>query len=154
MRRPMVGLAGFLLLGLGGLAAWSLTQAQDRSQPAQQPSSNPPATTSREKAAAETLVPASVAPARDPSKLTPLQEQMDLNARRGADWLFRMNWPDGRFVPGYSPALKTAMEGDHFLRQAQAAFALARAARYTGEQRYAARATLAVLTLLGQTVAD
>src|SRR5262249_15052725 len=67
---------------------------------------------------------------------------------------FRMNGADGRFVHGYLPALKSVMDGDHYLRQAAAAFALARAARFTNDERYAARATQAVLTLLGETVAE
>jgi hypothetical protein len=46
------------------------------------------------------------------------------------------------------------MEGDHYLRQVGAAFALARAARFLGEARYAARATQAILTLLDETVTD
>jgi hypothetical protein len=79
---------------------------------------------------------------------------MCLSAQRGADWLSRVNGPDGRFVYGYLPALKTVMDGDHYLRQAGAAAALARAARFTGEPRYAARATQALLTLLGDTVVD
>src|SRR5262249_34344371 len=49
---------------------------------------------------------------------------------------------------------KRPMEGDHYLRQAGAAFALARAARFTGDARYAARATQAVLALLGDTTTD
>jgi hypothetical protein len=65
-----------------------------------------------------------------------------------------MNGVKGRFVYGYLPALKAEMEGDHYLRQAGAAFALARAARFTGEERYAARATQAVLTLLDDTAPD
>jgi hypothetical protein len=76
---------------------------------------------------------------------------MHLSVQRGADWLFRVNRPDGRFVYGFLPATSTIMEGDHYLRQAGAALALARAARYTGDERHAARATQAVLTLLGDT---
>jgi hypothetical protein len=91
---------------------------------------------------------------RDLSKLSPLQQQMYLSVQRGADWLYRVNRPDGRFVYGYLPALNTAMEGDHYLRQVGAAFALARAARFTGDDRHVARATQAVLTLLGDTATD
>jgi hypothetical protein len=60
----------------------------------------------------------------------------------------------GRFVYGYLPALATELEGDHYLRQAGAAFALARAARFTGEERYAARAAQALLALLDDTAPD
>src|SRR5262245_28749354 len=93
-------------------------------------------------------------PPRDLSRLTPLQQQMYFGAQRGADWLFRLNRTDGRFVYGYLPAVSAVMEGDHYLRQAGAAFALARAARFTSEERYVARATQAVLTLLGDTGPD
>jgi hypothetical protein len=76
------------------------------------------------------------------------------SAQRGADWLFRMNGVKGRFLYGYLPALKAEMEGDHYLRQIGAAYALARAARFTGEERYAARATQAILALLEETTTD
>jgi hypothetical protein len=91
---------------------------------------------------------------RDFSKLDTLQQEMLHSCQRGADWLYRMNGVKGRFLHGYLPALKTAMEGDHYLRQVGAAFALARAASYLGEERYAARATQAILTLLEDTVLD
>jgi len=90
----------------------------------------------------------------DLSRLTDLQKQMPLCARRGAEWLFRMNEVKGRFVYGYVPALRVPLDGDHFLCQAGAAFALARAARFTGEERYAARATQAILALLDETSTD
>jgi hypothetical protein len=87
----------------------------------------------------------------DPGKYNPLQKQMYVSARRGGDWLQRANRGDGRFVYGYLPALKTEMEGDHYLRQAGAAVALAREARFTGNERHAAVARQAVLTLLLET---
>ena len=89
--------------------------------------------------------------APDPSKYNPLQKQMYVCARRGGDWLQRANRGDGRFVYGYLPALKTEMEGDHYLRQAGAAVALAREARFTGNERHAAVARQALLTLLLET---
>ncbi len=91
---------------------------------------------------------------RDTSRLSDLQKQMLNDAQRGADWLYRMNGVKGRFLPGFLPDLKLEMDGDHFLRQAGAAFALAQAARYTGEERYAARATQAILALLEDTNLD
>lgn len=93
-------------------------------------------------------------PGRDLSKLRPLQQQMHLSAQRGGEWLYRMNGSDGRFIQGYVPALKTILDGDHYLRQAGATVALARAARYTGDERYLARARQAVLTLLADTAVD
>ena len=79
---------------------------------------------------------------------------MLFSCQRGADWLYRMNGIKGRFLYGYLPALKIEAEGDHYLRQVGAAFALARAARFLGEERYAARSTQAILTLLDDTVLD
>jgi hypothetical protein len=92
--------------------------------------------------------------ARDLAQLPPAQQPILLSANRGADWLFRMNGVKGHFVHGYLPALKRELEGDHFLRQAGAAFALARAARFFGEDRYTARAAQAVLALLEDTAPD
>jgi hypothetical protein len=91
---------------------------------------------------------------RDLSKLSPLQQQVYLSCRRGADWLFCMNGVKGRFLHGYLPALKAGLEGDHYLHQVGAAHALAHLAQMTGEERYAVRATQALLTLLDETIAD
>ena len=93
-------------------------------------------------------------PGRDLSPLTPLQQQFMLTAQRGADWMFRMHGVKGRFQHGLLPALKQDMEGDHYLRQVGAACALARAARFTGEERFAVRAAQAVLALLDDTTLD
>lgn len=91
---------------------------------------------------------------------SPLRRQIELSARAGADWLCRSNGPDGRFVPGQIPALRARWEGDHFLRQAGAAFGLARAAALPRSapvpagDRCAAIARQAVLTLLLETETD
>jgi hypothetical protein len=64
-----------------------------------------------------------------------------------------MNTVKGRFVHGLTPALPdVVLEGDTYLRQAGAAFALARAARFLGEDRYTALAAQADLALLDGTV--
>src|SRR5690348_7661566 len=100
-----------VLLALTGCLTLSLIRGQDRpaapplTQPA--PLSAPPG--------------APAAPARDLSRLTPLQRQMLLSAQCGADWLYRMNGVKGRFLYGYLPALEAEMEGDQLLRQAGAA---------------------------------
>src|SRR4051794_3869938 len=139
-----------LVLGLAGFTTLSLTRGQDRPAaprpfvPSPAPSGQAPGA-SADPAAAGPVTPPAAAPARDVSKYSPLQKQMLLSAQRGADWLYRMNEVKGRFVYGQVPALKVKLEGDHYLRQAGAAFALARAARFTGEERHAARATQAVL---------
>jgi hypothetical protein len=142
-----------LVLGLVPVLAAALTlsflYAQDRSPPAASVPSTPPAATAAPAAPAPART-----PARDLSQYNPLQRQMFLSAQCGADWLYRMNGVKGRFVYGYLPALKQEMDGDHYLRQLGAAFALARAARFTGEERYAVRATQAVLALLEETVVE
>jgi hypothetical protein len=139
-------------LTLAGLVTLSLSRGQDREPPGP---SAPPAATSPPRAAPAfiNLSPPAVG-GRDYSRLTDLQKQMPLCARRGAEWLFRMNEVNGRFVYGYVPALRVPLDGDHFLCQAGAAFALARAARFIGEERYAARAAQAVLALLDDTTTD
>ncbi|MFO0876231.1 MAG: hypothetical protein U0840_02570 [Gemmataceae bacterium] len=126
---------------------FSLLQGQERtpepgSAPAAAPAPQPTAPT------------APLAPPRDLSQLSKLQQQMLFTAQRGADWLFRMHGVKGRFLPGYNPALKQPLEGDNFLHQAGAAAALAQAARFIGEERYAARATQALLALLEDTATD
>lgn len=95
-----------------------------------------------------------LAPSRDLSRLNKIQQQHLLTAQRGADWLYRMNGVKGRFLPGYLPALKQPMESDNYFHQVSAAAALARAARFTGEERFAVRATQALLALLEDTVLD
>jgi hypothetical protein len=65
-----------------------------------------------------------------------------------------MSMTKGRFVPGLLPAVYAPLESDHPLRQAGAAFALARAARYFEDADQAARATQAILTLLEDTTLD
>jgi hypothetical protein len=132
------------------VTAASLTFSLIRGQAPTTPPAGSPAPTV-EAAAAAATPPALV---RDLSRLTKIQQQMLLAAQRGADWLFRMHGVKGRFLPGYLPALKRPMEHDSYLRQAAAAAALARAARLCGEERFAARASQAVLALLEDTAPD
>src|SRR5262245_35133320 len=124
---------------LAGVVLLSLSQAQDR--PPQPPVPPPvaPGTPERTARPAPAVVPVA-ADLLDLAKLGPLQKQLALCGMCGADWLSRMNGPNGFFLSGWEPSLGVPLEGDHFLRQAGAAFALARAARLTGEDRYAARA--------------
>jgi hypothetical protein len=147
-----------LLLAVAAVMTFSLTRGQERVPPAAHPQStaSPAATAAPREAASTATPPASAAssPTRDFSKLGVLQTEMLGSCQRGALWLFRVNGIKGHFVNGYLPALKREMEGDHYLRQAGAAFALARAARFLGEGSYAARATQAILALLDETVTD
>lgn len=139
-------LLAVILFAAVGSVTFSLIRGQDR--PSAPPSPVPTSS------AAPSGPTAPLAPARDLSRLTKLQQQMLFTAQRGADWLFRMHGVKGQFLPGYMPALKQAMEGDSYLRQAGAAAALARAARFCGEERFAARATQAILALLEDTAPD
>ncbi len=134
----------WLLAGIAvAFSSWVLLSwSQGQEQPSRPPVNPKPAT------------PEAPRPLPDLSRLSPLQRQFYLSAQRGADWLYRANRPDGRFVPGYLPALQLVDEGDHYLRQVAAAAALARAARFTGNERHLARARQAVLTLLLDTAPD
>jgi hypothetical protein len=85
------------------------------------------------------------------AELSPLAQQMHLSAQWGIAWLSRMNGINGRFLPGYLPALQTPVSGDHYLRQAGAAYALARGARFTHDKRHEARAEQTILVLLEDT---
>ena len=131
-----------VVLALGLFTALSLTRGQDQKLAS---------TSSKAVSAAGGSTAESV---RDFSKLTPLQRQVWQSAQRGAEWLHRANGPDGRFAYGIVPALQTALLGDHYLSQVGAAATLARVASFSGDQRYAARATQAVLTLLADTIED
>jgi hypothetical protein len=144
MRTRLACLAGFVILGVGGFLLLSLSRGQDRSASPAGAFPVPPApgATTAER------------PLHDVSKLSPLQQQMYLSAQHGAEWLARTNRADGHFDNGYVPALRVLLEGDHYLRQAGAAFALARAARYTGDESLTAIARQAVLTLLLHTGPD
>ncbi len=72
--------------------------------------------------------------------------------RSGAEWLWKMNQPGGRFVPGVNAAWQRYLDPDaNDLRQAQATLALAEAAAFTRDEKLAARANGAVLALLALT---
>ena len=75
------------------------------------------------------------------------------SAKEAADWLARMSKADGRFVAGIDPTLGREAAGSDFA-QTCAALALARAARFTGDEKMTAAASQACLTLLTLTKAD
>lgn len=137
-----------LLLILAGGMTFSLIFGQEGSSPKQQDAA--PAVTQSVADASGS----SHGSARRFSKLDAFTKEMLVSCQRGGEWLWRINDAKGRFLHGYAPALNSVLDGDNYLRQAGAAFALARAARLLGEERYAARATQAVLTLLDDTVAE
>lgn len=133
MRAPHWLVAGVALSGVAGLTLVSWTTGQE---PAQQPPAK------------------QAAPPREEAKLPFFQQSIYRGGKSGCEWLVRANLVDGRFVPGYLPALNQAMEGDSHLRQAAAAAALARAARYYRDEEASARARQAVLRLMLETAPE
>jgi len=69
----------------------------------------------------------------------------------GSTWMAKMHQSHGRFLYGYNPALRQPISGEHDLKQAQSALALAQAAKFSGDQKHAAIASQAILTLLAST---
>ena len=156
----------FVVLGVLGALAGVATFSGSNAQPPIPPKTLPPDLLKQPAPPAADVRPvAAAAPARakppaamdrfrDLRTLPVVTKDMVLSAQRGMEWLNRFNQPNGRFLHGYLPALNQAMEGDHFLRQANAAFALARAARFTGDDKHTMRAGQAILTLLAETRID
>jgi hypothetical protein len=138
MGTRMAWLIILLAVGGGGVVALSLTRGQEQDPGPGQGTRAPVSPPSRINFA----------------KLLPLHRQMYLSAQGGAEWLQRANGTEGRFAYGYVPALRTLLEGDHYLHQVGAASALARAARFTKNEAYAAKARQAVVTLLLDTMVD
>src|SRR5207248_7924123 len=69
-------------------------------------------------------------------------------ALRGSAWLAKMHQSHGRFMHGYNPALRQPMTGDHDLKQARCALAMAQAAKFGGDKQHAAHARQSILVLL------
>src|SRR6516162_4290615 len=113
-----IWLCAFLVLAAAAFVALSLTHGQER------PNLAPPSPTTGPAPTTPPTPTAAPGP-RDFSHLTDGQKQFLLCCRRGADWLWSMSRPDGRFRYGYIPALGRELEGDDYLRQVGAAFALA-----------------------------
>jgi hypothetical protein len=142
----MAWLVSILALSAGAVAALSLSRGQEKSSV----SPTPPEPQSRR----VSTVHASGRPHVNFGKLLPLHKQFYLSAQGGANWLSRANLPEGRFIHGFVPDLNTRLEGDHYLRQVAAAFALARAARFTGNDEYRAKAQQTISVLLLDTTVD
>jgi hypothetical protein len=165
MRHRSLWLIGLLVLGTaGGVVTLSLSSGQTPmpprpTTPAIDPAIRPASATN---SGADTAVrpathdaPATPKTTHDLDKMPPFTRQVHLSAWRGAEWLHRVDNPvTGRFLPGWVPALNVPIEGDHFLHQAEAAFALARAARYFGDERYLMKARQATLSLMAETRTD
>lgn len=147
---------------LGGVVV--LASAVGFGQPPMPPA--PPATLPPAVTGSQPIVPAAGTAAPRTSPDTPLSKfeplvafppptQLAVRAvLLGSGWMTRMNQPQGRFQFGYLPAVRQPMDGDNDLLQARAALALAQAARFTGDDRQAAVASQAVLTLLAATRID
>lgn len=91
----------------------------------------------------------------DPIAAYPMTTQLAVRSvLLGSGWMTRMNQAQGRFIYGYVPALHQQVEGDHDLKQAVAALALAQAARFSGDERQSAIAGQSVLALLAGTRID
>jgi hypothetical protein len=84
----------------------------------------------------------------------PETEQAVYSARIGTDWLYRMNQPAGRFWPGLNPAIPQSFVADGDFRQALGSLALCESARFTNDERFLARASGSVLSLLALTKLD
>lgn len=155
-----------LLVATGLFVLAAAVVATTHGQPA--PKALPPeviAPTSIGPAAKGVVPAAAAAPARKPApfdrfrkydELPDVTRELVFATQRGMEWLSRdgIHQPNGRFVAGVNPALGKALEDDNFIRQATGAFALARAARLTGEEKYAVRAGQTLLSLLAEAPKD
>jgi hypothetical protein len=163
---PVILLVGAVVVAVGQAptppaesAAPSSPQSSPQSLPVGLPSSPPKVLPGM----ATTPLPPSVPPTPgDPplSRFEPLASfpVHTQNAVRGvvlgAAWMTRMHQPHGRFLYGYNPALRQPLAGDHDLKQARGALALAQAAKFTGDEKQATLAAQSVLALLAATRAD
>src|SRR5258708_6597335 len=75
--------------------------------------------------------PAEFKSAKIPAHLQPIYT----SGAHGLEWLQRANQPDGKFIPGFIPALAAKIDSDAFLPQTDAALALLRAARFERDDR-------------------
>ncbi len=161
MRPRLFVWAGFILIAaLGGV----LTYTQSRGQtPGDSPKKLPPSIVvpSAPKgdvvpAALSARKPAPIDRFRDEASLDELTRQLYFSARRGMEWLSRdgIHLPNGRFVPGVNAALGKQSDDESYFRQAAGAFALSRAAKFTGDEKYAVRAAESILSLLAEAPKD
>jgi hypothetical protein len=161
MRSRLYLVAGVLsLAGVGGFLTFDRTHGQSPAPKVLPPDViSPPASKGVIPAAAS--APATKKPApfdrfRKYDELSELTREIVFSTQRGMEWLNRdfIHQVNGRFVPGLDPALGRVTDDDSFIRQAQGAFALARSARLTGEEKYAVRAAQTILSLLAETPKD
>jgi len=91
---------------------------------------------------------------RSLAKLSPQERAVYGGAKSAMDWLVRVNKPDGRFLSGFEPSLRAPLEGDSYLHQAMAAWALGQAAAHFEDNRAGALTKQALLTLLLETTVE
>lgn len=155
--RVRIGL--FAMVGMGGFIALAPLRGQtpDPKQlpPIVAPNSPPPSPIQPVSAATPKIAPNNAWDrVKGTPSLSPVSHQMLPAFHRGGEFLTRMQQPNGRFLNGWVTALHRPLEGDHFLHQSMATFALCRLAKFAGEEKYTVRARQSVLALLAETVAD
>lgn len=152
-QRIILGLALLSMVTLVGVATYTLTPGQSPAskptgpiRPAvyHAPADGPAATKTQARP-----------PLHDLSKMSAPTRRIYLSARAGAEWMLRAdNSATGRFLAGWNPALGVPLETDSYLHQCGATYALAKAARYFGDERYLMKARQAILSLLVETGTD
>lgn len=90
----------------------------------------------------------------EPPRIPPQFQSTFDAGLRGMDWLQRANQLDGKFLPGFLPALAIKAEGDAFVPQTEATLALIRAARYHRDENALHLGKQALLRLLQDTTTD
>jgi hypothetical protein len=166
--RSFVFVGASVLAGLAGFLTFEGTQGQSPPPKVLPPEVRSPAPPGSTKgivpASAESPSPIPVAapPAsrkpvpfdrfRKYDELPELTREIVFSTQRGMEWLCRdvIHQPNGRFIAGVNPALGRVTDDDSFIRQAIGAFALARAARLTGDEKYAVHSAQTILSLLAE----
>lgn len=84
----------------------------------------------------------------------PITQEVVRSTLLAGNWMTGRNQSHGRFQFGFDPALRQPNLKDHDLLQARGALATAQLAAFTGDEKQAAVATQAILTLLAATRPD
>lgn len=143
--RPVLSISFLTALGVGGLPAVA------QSPP---PGLLPPSITGRPAPEAVTPAAASVPKPPPAARFQTLQNYPPETAatvigmRAAAEWLAKRQQPQGRFLFGVNPALRTPIDGDTDFRQAVATWAVCQAAAFTADEKLTACGAQAVLALL------